>query len=269
MNLSNSLLVFEKDWREVRRNWEVILPITIVPLLFSVVFPSLFFFLPASSVDNDFLPLIANLPEAVRVELVGMTANQIMVYVLVLYFFAPFFLIIPIMASSVIASDSFAGEKERKTIEGLLATPLSDGELMLGKILVSFIPSMAVTLLAFIGYCISVDVMSLRIFEGMLLLPNMNWILLIFFLSPAVALTAIGLTVTVSSRVGGFREAQQISILLILPVLGLLFGQASGAIIIGPTMILTLTVILLFLNIIIFKIGLKLFQREEILAKIR
>jgi ABC-type Na+ efflux pump permease subunit len=173
------------------------------------------------------------------------------------------------MASSVIASDSFAGEKERKTIEGLLATPISDGELMLGKILVSFIPSVAVTLLAFMGYCISVDVMSLRLFDGKLLLPNTNWILLILFLAPTIALTAIGLTVTISSRVRGFREAQQISILLILPILGLLFAQASGAIIIGPAMILILTIILLILNAIIFKIGLKLFQREEILTRIK
>ena len=49
-----------------------------------------------------------------------MTEIQVMIYIMALYFFAPFFLIIPQMASSVIVSDSFAGEKERKTIEAPL-----------------------------------------------------------------------------------------------------------------------------------------------------
>ena len=56
------------------------------------------------------------------------------------------------MASSVIASDSFAGEKERKTIEALLATPLSDSELFVGKVLVAFIPAVLVTFASFAVY---------------------------------------------------------------------------------------------------------------------
>ncbi|MCL2477336.1 ABC transporter permease subunit [Candidatus Bathycorpusculum sp.] len=86
-----------------------------------------------------------------------MTQTQLMVYIMALYIFAPMFLIIPIMASSVLASDSFAGERERKTIEALLATPISDSELLLGKILVSFIPAMIVTIASFAAYTIILD----------------------------------------------------------------------------------------------------------------
>ncbi len=93
------------------------------------------------------------------------------------YLFLPFFLLIPAMASSVIASDSFAGEKERKTIEGLLATPLSDAELMLGKILVAFVPSMIVTLASFAAYTVIVDSLGFGLF-GRLILPTINWVLL-------------------------------------------------------------------------------------------
>jgi hypothetical protein len=105
------------------------------------------------------------------------------------------------MASSVIAADSFAGEKERKTIEALLATPISDSELFLGKILVSFIPSMTITVLSFIIYSIVVDSLSSTIFNGRLLLPNLVWILLIFGVAPTVALASIGLTVMISAKV--------------------------------------------------------------------
>jgi ABC-type Na+ efflux pump permease subunit len=272
MRLERALLVFGKDWREVRRNWEVILPITLVPLIFSVILPAIFFILPGSvggsTSTSGFEALIRNMPSNIKAELAGMSSLQVMTYILVLYFFAPFFLIIPVMASSVIASDSFAGEKERKTIEGLLATPLTDGELLLGKILVSFVPSMIVTFLSFTAYCASVDFFGYGLF-GRLLLPNLSWLMLVLGLAPVVSLAAIGLTVIVSARVRGFREAQQISVLLILPILGLLFAQAAGVLIFGPTMILILTGLFVVVDIVVFRIGLGLFQREEILSQTR
>ena len=140
MRIEKAMLVFKKDWREIRRNWQVILPIVVVPLMISVFLPVIIRLIPSfavnqSSSPNGFETLIGNLPSHVQEQLACMTENQVMIYVMAVYFFAPFFLIIPLMASSVIASDSFAGEKERKTIEALLATPISDGELFFGKML--------------------------------------------------------------------------------------------------------------------------------------
>ncbi|MBN1244565.1 ABC transporter permease [Candidatus Bathyarchaeota archaeon] len=184
------------------------------------------------------------------------------------YFFAPFFLIIPLMASSVIAADSFAGEKERKTIEALLATPISDSELFLGKTIVSFIPSMAVTIISFVIYSIVFDLLAFSIFNGALLLPTLDWILLIFALAPTVALASIGLTVMVSAKVKGFKEAQQISAVLLIPVFALVFGQVTGALVFGPIVIAALIALFAVIDFAIFRIGVKLFKREEILSKI-
>ena len=272
MRLDMTFLVFWKDWTEVRRNWQVVLPIVVLPLVFAVFIPAVFFLatgsVSGSTSSGGFDTLIRNLPLSEQTDLAGMTATQRMIYVMVLYFFAPFFLIIPIMASSVIASDSFAGEKERKTIEGLLATPLTDSELILGKILVSFIPSVIVTIVAFAAYSTSVDVLGYSLFGGRLLLPNINWLMLVLGLAPIVSLMAIGLTVIVSARVRGFREAQQISALLILPVLVLLFAQAAGLMIFGPIVILLLMVLFAVVDIVVFRVGLGLFRREEIISRI-
>jgi ABC-type Na+ efflux pump permease subunit len=177
------------------------------------------------------------------------------------------FLIVPIMASSVIASDSFAGEKERKTIEALLATPLTDAELFLGKILVAFIPAIIITFASFAIYSVVVDSLTAEMFNGLRLLPNQIWLTMIFGLSPAIALTSIGLTVTISAKVKGFREAQQISVILVAPILGLVFGQISGALFLGDTVLYTLIAIFALIDIIVFYIGIKLFKREEILSK--
>ena len=272
MTLANSMLVFWKDWREIRRNMQVIGPILIVPLLFSAVLPAIIFLIPSlmgvpMSEFNNIGAMFDYLPADLKALVAVMTPQQSMVYVFGLYFFAPFFLIIPLMASSVLASDSFAGEKDRKTLEALLATPLTDGELMLGKILVSFIPSMVVTILAFLLYCTVVDLASYSIFGGVLLLPNILWMALIFGVTPTIALAAIGIMVIVSSRVKGYREAQQLSAILVLPILGLIFAQIGGVIFFGPLMLTALVLIFSVVDVIVFRIGIKLFQREEILMK--
>ena len=102
----------------------------------------------------------------------------------------------------------------------------------------------------------------------MILLPNLDWILMILGLAPTVALASIGLTVIISSRVKGFREAQQISVILLLPILALIFGQVAGAVIFGPVMIALLTAVFVVIDFVVFRIGVKLFKREEILAKL-
>ncbi|OGD56256.1 hypothetical protein A3K78_11285 [Candidatus Bathyarchaeota archaeon RBG_13_52_12] len=270
MRIDRVLLVFRKDWLEVSRNWEIMVPIIIVPLIFSVVLPSMMLLIPGGTGggNTEFGSLLANLPASVQVELVGLTEGQTIMYIMLVYVFAPFFLLIPAMASSVIASDSFAGEKERKTIEGLLATPLSDGELLVGKIMVAFVPSMIVTLLSFTVYTTLVDALSLETFNRFIL-PTINWVLIIFLLAPATAVTGIALTVVVSARVKGFREAQQLSVLIIVPIMGLVFGQMFGLLLLIPIVILILFAIFVVVDVIILKIGLDMFEREEILSKIR
>lgn len=273
MRLEKAMLVFKKDWLEIRRNWQVILPIVVVPLMISVFLPVIVGAIPSFAVSqgnglNGFEALIGNLPSHVQEQLAGMTEMQVMIYVMAIYFFAPFFLIIPLMASSVISSDSFAGEKERKTIEALLATPISDGELFFGKMLVSFVPSMIVTTISFAIYTAVFDVVTYSLFNGMLLLPTIDWVLLIFGLAPTVSLASIGLTVMISAKVKGFREAQQISVVLLIPILVLVFGQATGGIIFGPLVILALIGLFGLVDFAVFRAGVKLFKREEILARL-
>ena len=273
MRIEKAMLVFRKDFIEISRNKEVLLPMLILPLIFAVLFPAL------TSVDPDNIntggnteaiveTMLANLPENVQMVIRAFTPTQQATYMMLVYFFSPFFLIIPVMGSSVIAADSFAGEKERNTLEALLATPLTDSELLLGKILVSFIPGMGVTFLSFILYITTIDLLTVESF-GRYIMPTVPWIVLVLVLAPVLALLAIGVTVIVSSRVKGFREAQQLSALLVIPILGLLFGQASGYLTLGSLVMIALSLGIAVVDLIIFSFGLRLFQRESILSKAR
>ena len=273
MNIHKAWLVFKKDWLEIKRNWQVLLPIIILPIIFSVVLPVIVLGIsstptPTTNMStSDFQSLIPNLPADIQAQIAQFSPNQVLIYIMVLYFFAPFFLIIPIMASSVMGSDSFAGERERKTIEALLATPISDSELLLGKILVSFIPAMLVTFVSFGVYATIVDALTVGMFNGMLLLPNVNFLIMIFGVAPTIALCSIGLTVIISAKVKGFKEAQQISVVLLLPVLGLVFAQISGVLVLGPLVLAALIGVLAIVDVAVFYVGVKIFRREEILSK--
>jgi ABC-type Na+ efflux pump permease subunit len=274
LRINKVILIFKKDWREIRRNWQILLPILVIPFMISVLLPMFILSTPSiismpTSSLSGIETLMKNLPKNIQTEIREMNIQQALIYVMLQYFLAPFFLVIPIMVSDVIASDSFAGEKERKTIEALLATPISDSELFMGKVLVAFIPAVIVTTASFLLYSVVVDLYSLRLLNGKLILPNLTWLLLIFCLSPTVALTSIGLTVTISTKVKGFREAQQISAGVTIPVLFMLiFGQVMGIVILGPQMIALLTISFLIVNFFLFSIGISLFEREEILSKL-
>ena len=265
MRWNKVLLVFSKDWKEIRRNWEVLAPVIILPLIISIILPAAIAVIPSDS-SSDLDTLLTNLPDMVKAEMSGFNQVQATGYLLLVYVFAPIFLLIPAMASSVIASDSFAGEKERKTIEGLLATPITDIELLLGKLLVAFIPAMGATILSFMAYTIVIDTLAFSIF-GKAIMPTLNWILVIFGLAPAISIMGIGLSVMISARVNGFREAQQISALLILPIISLLLAQVSGVLLLTPSVILLISFGFYFLDVIIILFSVKIFRREEILSR--
>lgn len=270
MRLGKVLLVFRKDFQEISRNKEVILPMLILPLVIGLLVPAIGMNPESVNIpggqDAMVENMLAALPEAVQTQLMGYTPPEQVMFMMLVYLFAPFFLIIPLMSSSVIAADSFAGEKERNTLEALLATPITDSELLLGKILVSFIPGMGVTIFGFILYVLTVNVLTVEIF-GQYIMPTVPWLVMIFVLSPAISLLGIGTTVIISSRVKGFREAQQLSALLVLPVIGLLFGQGSGYLMLGSKAMIILALFIGAIDFVVFRFGLRLFNRENILSK--
>jgi len=265
-------LVFSKDWLEIRRNWQVLFPLILIPLIFAVILPLMVIgstaSVPAQASSYGLLALLKTLPIHARDEVMGMTGREAIIYIVSVYLFAPIFLVIPIMASSIIASDSFAGEKERRTVEALLATPLSDSEMLLGKMLVSFVPAVVVTVAAFLVYSAVIDQFTLQLFGGWLLFPNDIWLILIFALAPALAFADIALTVLISARAKGVREAQQISALLLVPLIGIVVGQVTGIMWLDPSMAIVMASALAAIDAAIFVATIRAFGRDHMLARL-
>jgi ABC-2 type transport system permease protein len=176
------------------------------------------------------------------------------------------FIIIPATLPTIIASYSIVGEKNNRSLEPLLATPTTDGELLAGKIFSAFIPSMGSTLLAFSLGVILLDILFIPK-VAYPLLPNLTWILSILLLAPIACLMSVLACVLVSSKVSDVRAAQQVGGFVVMPVVVLMLGVLSGFIFLSPLMIFVFAGIYGCIDIGLFYFARAVFNRETILTK--
>ena len=262
-----------KDWKEVRQNRMAWLPAILLPLIFVIVLPLGIILLPPAlgqsinSMSNDLQPLLDSMPPPVAEQIAGLDPDQTMIVLLLGFMFAPLFLILPLMVSSIIGADSIVGEKERKTLEALLYTPATDSELYIAKLLSAILPAIALSWLSFIAYIIVVNLAGMSIM-GRVWFPLPHWYPLILFVSPAVATLGMAGIVLVSSRVSTFMEAQQTSGLLVLPIVLLVVGQSAGVIYLSVELVIALGVVIWVIDAILIWLGIRQFSRSALMARI-
>jgi ABC-2 type transport system permease protein len=174
-------------------------------------------------------------------------------------------IMIPVTIPTVTASYSFVGEKVNRSLEPLLATPISDVELLAGKSGSIFAMSMGATWLSFIVAVVLVDVLT-EPFLGYYPLPNAYWIVGIVLLAPGMCMMSILANVIVSSRVNDVRVSQQIGGVLILPVLLFFFFSLAGVLSTALLPMLAFSFIILGADVCILLVSLRVFNREEILV---
>lgn len=276
MNWRAIRAVMIKDLRVVLANRMVWVPMVVVPLVLMVLLPLGLVLAPTLDPDTfgsgemmleDFGSMLPALPEPVRQKLASMDPMQQWVYLATTHLFAPMFLILPIMLASIVASDSFAGERERGTLEPLLYTPISDQELFAGKVLAALMPAVGLGLVGFVLNAVVVNAAGYRLMGG-LFFPTADWLLLVLLLGPACALIGLGVTVLVSSKAKTVTGAQQASGALVLPVVGLMVGQMAGAFYFGGAVILGATAVALVIGLSLVWWGARTFQRGELVARI-
>ena len=273
MNWKSILTIARKDLKEATQNKSVWLPMLVIPIMFVVLLPVVMILVVGSAgsasqsmlSDPDMATFFARMPEVMKESLAGLNAIQSGIVMMLGYFFAPFFLIMPLMYSTVIAAESFAGERERKTVEALLYTPVKDAELFIGKVLASFIPAVLITLGSFLVYIIVLNTFGYRIM-GRVWFPLPNWYALILWVSPAISLLGTAFTVLISTKVQTFMGAYQSSASLVVLVLGLLAGQATGVLYLSPLVSLLLGAGIWLVDVILVYFAVKSFNRAKLIA---
>jgi ABC-2 type transport system permease protein len=126
-------------------------------------------------------------------------------------FFSPFPLLIYAFFSAVVVTaviaDSFAGERERHTLETLLATRLSDRAILFGKIAASVAYGWIMAMLCVLAGTITVNAVN---WSGHLLLYHDSASWLVLLLAPPLAGAAVATAgVLVSLHATTVKQAQQ------------------------------------------------------------
>ncbi len=181
-----------------------------------------------------------------------------------------YFLMFPLVIPHSIAIYAIMSEKEQKSLEPLLATPLRTGELFLAKMLASVLPAVGITWVAFGLFLVVVQALLPQNVLGLAWEQfGSIWLMTLGLFAPLAATFMTLASMAIATRVSDLRAAQLFSSFAMLPVLMaaflLIFHQAADK----PALLGGLCAALLVLDIGLLGLNVKLFGREEILTRWR
>jgi ABC-2 type transport system permease protein len=259
--------IARRDLLTVRRNTGVFVPMIIVPVVLVLVLPSAAF--AVSRVDEQlsaFDRILRLLPADV-VDALPPDPGARLAVILATYVLPPLLLIIPLMVASVMATDSIAGERERDTFEGLLLAPVSDREIVAGKLLGALVPAFAVGLGSAALYACVVDALFWSVADGPIL-PTRTWLLTQLWMGPAFTTAALGLTVVISARAQSAQSASQVAGLAVLPLVLLTIGQLSGVVLVVWWVTLPLGAVLWLAAFVLVRLGARRLGSDRLLSSV-
>ncbi len=256
--------LMRKEWAEVFKNRFVLFSVAFLPLLFTVMPLAILYFTGTES-DVGEAAMVSDLPPQFAQVCNDMSGSACMQYFIVSQFML-LFMMVPMIVPITFASYSIVGEKSTRTLEPLLATPITTFELLAGKALAATLPAVVATWLSFLLYAVGTMFLAVspgvtaRLFDGL-------WLTAIFVVGPLLAIAGVSVAVMISSRVTDPRVAEQISAVFVLPLIGLFVGQSTGLIFLNAQIILWMAVGLLVLDVVLMYFATQLFQRETVLTR--
>lgn len=145
---------------------------------------------------------------------------------------SPMIGIVSIIPASLISANALVGEREQNTLEPLLCTPLTDRELLLGKLLSSFIPSITLLLGSIVVTEVCTILILMSIGSEIVLIPGISSLFLLLTAGPTIILAMVSVMILISGRVKRVYEAYQTSgatvMIFILPMLLPMISMDAG-----------------------------------------
>ena len=250
----STALILRKELLELRRSPMLLLSMISLPLTVVIVPVALLWWLVHAAPEQA----LAFVTDIYGVHEGGLQAGVASVLA---RNWLPMFLVLPIFLPILLAAQSIGGERERRTLEPLLATQASILSIILGKSIAALVPALVITWVAAALFCAGIDLAI-----GSFLLPDAAWLFGTLVLSPLLALFGNAMAVVVSSRVLDPRAAQNLAATTVLPLLGLLVVQLAGRIALGPRFYGVLALGVLLADIALVFAAVRLFDRERLLT---
>jgi ABC-2 type transport system permease protein len=263
MNRQRIWAIVEKEWLDMRKNKMIVIMMALIPLLLVGMILGTTYFMQLAPEDELNLntgsqsfslpPELAALGE--KEGFIVLMNDQYMFYLL----------LIPMALPVYVAAYSIIGEKETRSLEPLLATPITTAELLVGKIIAAVSPAVILAWLSFAAVACGMYFIASRIVFTQLVRPV--WTLGMLLLSPLFALLSTSSGVIASSRINDPRAAQQVTAIFIVPLIGLSIAVLAGKIFLNVTVLLWATAVVALINLGVLWVAVRLFQRETILTR--
>jgi ABC-type transport system involved in multi-copper enzyme maturation permease subunit len=245
MKLSRSWTLTMKEFAVFKKKKYIIYSLVALPIILAVLLPGTILF----TTSWRTLP-----------------PGQLVVVLSILRSDSAIFVILSGILPSVIGSYSIIGEKVEKSLEPLLGTPATDSELLLGKALAAFIPTLGATYAGAGLYIVLVDGITYGHLKY-LLLPDWGTAVILLLVAPLACIFSVEFNVMISARVNDIRSAQQLGSLVVLPLLAIFILGEANALAIDAYNMLIVAGLLLVASIALSFAARATFSREEILTK--
>ena len=265
--MSRVLALLSKEILDLRQNLAIFLPAMIVtvvailiPVFVAVIVPAVTGERLSDSGDLEIaLEMYKKDPSMRSLDPEAAIQAYVFQYFLVMLILGPITSAMSVAASSVIS------EKQARTLEPLLVTPITTLELLGAKLLGALLPALVLSVISVVLYLM---VVVLTAHAGVFsVLLGARTLGVVFVLGPLAAMVALQLAVCVSSRVNDARTAQQLGVFVILPIPALLLGQIFGGIDLTIPLMLWMSLGLLLVNAVLMWFAIRLFDRETILTR--
>ncbi len=255
--------IIAKEWEDTLRNKLILSMLILIPVLMTAIPIGMLWGMATGPIKQSDLqemsrmlanPIYAGM-EA-REALQSMMAGQMLIL----------FLMMPLILPVTIAAYSIVGEKISRSLEPLLATPVTTTQLLLGKSFAAAAPAIVLTWLCYVVFlgCARVFAVSDRVF-GIFASPM--WLIVMLLLVPLLTIMAVSAGIIVSSRVNDPRAAEQLGGLVIIPFMAFFFSVLAGVIFLNVTTFLIVTLVVALIDVGLVYLGVALFQRETILTR--
>jgi ABC-2 type transport system permease protein len=253
--------IIGREWRELVRNRLLLSSVLLPPVILAVLPIILVKFagnapiIPAGAVAQ----IVASHPQWS-----DMNPNQVAM-AFALQQFLVTFLLLPGYIPLAIASYSIVGEKQSRSLEAVLATPIRTTELLAGKAVAAIVPAVIAAWISYLSMLLLSSILLGSRLTAVLSEPA--WLGAVFALGPAVGLVSVTAGLLVSSRVNDPRVAQQIGAVILLPIIGILVIQTAGNFLLDLNAYLAAAVVTTIVAIIGLRVGVVIFGRETILTR--
>jgi ABC-type Na+ efflux pump permease subunit len=242
MKVKNSWIIAVKDFKIFKKKKQILYSLIVLPLIFSVALP---FYICRLSLESS-----TNFEEII----------------IILNSLPTLFIILSSIMPTTLASYSIIGEKIENSLETLLATPITNEELLLGKIIASFLPCIISIYSCSLIFMFIIDTLTYGEI-GYLIFPNWNILTILIITVPIACILSINLSIIISSKVNDLRTASQLGALIIIPFAALCSLFGLNLVEMNINNLLTVSISLFIIDILLFYLSKSIFQREELITK--